>query len=101
MTSKQPMANFNGLFEKNRLAFSLKWMQNIAQGLIVDKVQLKERNRQLENEDDDEMGTGRTKKIKCMDRYHVPQPPNNQGKLPNPFQEQQSSQYQNGNYRNQ
>lgn len=67
----------------------------------VDKDQQEERNRQLENEDDAEMDAGRTKKIKHVNRYHGPQTPSNQGKLPNPFQEQQNSQNQNGNYRNQ
>lgn len=67
----------------------------------VDKDQQEERKRHLEDEDDAEMDAGRTKKIKHVNRYSGPQTSNNQAKLPNPFQEQQNSQNQNGNYRNQ
>lgn len=61
----------------------------------VDNDKYDERNRQMDD-DEQEMDAGRTKKIKYgNNRAPAPQ----QTKLPNPFQEQQNSQNQNGNFR--
>jgi ubiquitin carboxyl-terminal hydrolase 36/42 len=60
----------------------------------VDNDQNDERKRQHEDEDDMEMDAGRVKKVKLRNSY-----PPSSGKLPNPFQEQQNSQNQNGNFR--
>lgn len=67
----------------------------------LERDQQDERKRQVQDEEDAEMDAGRTKKIKHVNRYQGPQSSNNQGKMSNPFQEQQNSQNQNGNYRNQ
>lgn len=61
----------------------------------VDKDQHEERKRQLEDDEELEMDSGRVKKVKYNNRYSGP----HQGKLPNPFQEQQNALNQNGNYR--
>lgn len=66
----------------------------------VDKDQQDDRKRQLEDDDDLEMDSGRMKKVKYMNRYSGPQSSvGHQGKLPNPFQEQQNVQNQNGSFR--
>lgn len=65
----------------------------------VDKDQLDERQRQMEDEEDLEMDAGRTKKIKNGNRYHGPN--THYAKLPNPFQEQQNMSNQNASFRGQ
>lgn len=69
----------------------------------VEKDHNEERKRQHEDEDDLEMDSGRTKKMKYSNnsnRYQTSQHNGgHNGKLPNPFQEQQNSQNQNGNFR--
>jgi ubiquitin carboxyl-terminal hydrolase 36/42 len=55
--------------------------------------QYEDRKRQHEDDDDVEMDSGRLKKIKFGNKN---QNHNGQGKLPNPFQEQQNAQNQNG-----
>lgn len=67
----------------------------------VENDQYEERKRQLDDEEELEIDAGRTKKIKYGNRFQTP----HQGKLPNPFQEQQNAQnhrpayYNNGNDR--
>lgn len=66
----------------------------------VDKDQQEERKRQFDHNDDVEMDSGRIKKIKLVNRYQGPHSSvAHHGKLPNPFQEQQNSQNQNGSFR--
>ena len=66
----------------------------------VNKDQEEDRKRQLEDDNDFEMDSGRMKKIKHVNRYHGPSSSAGlQGKLPNPFQEQQNVQNQNGSFR--
>lgn len=63
----------------------------------VEKDHQEERKRQLDDGDEVEMDSGRTKKMKYTSRFQGPQSSNvHQGKLPNPFQEQQNGQNQNG-----
>lgn len=61
----------------------------------VDNDQYEERKRQFEDDEELEMDSGRTKKIKWGGR----QPSQPQPKLPNPFQEQQNASNQNSNSR--
>lgn len=69
----------------------------------VEKDHSDERKRQHDDEDDLEMDMGRTKKVKYCNnsnRYQTSQyNGGHNGKLPNPFQEQQNSQNQNGSFR--
>lgn len=63
----------------------------------IEKDHQEERKRQLEDDEELEMDSGRTKKMKYTSRYQGPPNSNfHQGKLPNPFQQQQNGLNQNG-----